>query len=1492
MTVYPNIPTISTAATPAEIRRAFDSLRAYLAQLQTTVQSISGSGGTVGGGGSGGTSGTGGALPGGGGGSINYSIPPTVTGLAVTGAFNSIFLEWDQPNYSNHAYTEIHRAEVDNLGVAVLIGTTPAAVYADTPPDSSLSVTYYYWARNVSTSGVVGPFNATHGVQGATADDPGYLIELLSERITSGMLFQELSDRIDLIDMPVTGLVPRIAVAEGEILAQASSINTLTTSVSQRARVFAQAAAPTASAAGDLWVETDNSNKLWRWSGSAWVSAQDTAKNRTFYQTAAPTATATGDMWIDSDDNNRLYRWSGSAWVEVTDPRTAANSSAVSALDSRVTTAEGNITANASAITTLDTRLDAAENDIGGQASAISGLDTRVSNAEGAITSQSTSLTALTASVSQRARVFAQADAPTASAAGDLWVETDNGNKLWRWSGSAWTSAQDSNKNKTFFQASAPTAIAAGDLWIDSDDNNRVYRWNGSSWAEVTDTRTAANSSAISALDSRVTTAEGNISAQASSITELDSRLDAAEGNIGGQATAINTLTTSVSQRARVFAQADPPAATAAGDLWIETDNGNKLWRWSGSAWTSAQDTNKNKTFFQTSAPTATAAGDLWFDSDDNNRSYRWNGSSWVETTDPRTAANASAITALDSRLTTAEGNIGGQATSITTLTTNVTTAQATADGKRRVFTVQPVPPYDIGDLWDVGGTPRILNRCISAKAAGGAYAAGDWVTVSNYSADYNTDDAVALGFNPTFSAWSGSNPDGYSKSGPNLTVAKNTSVKRVGEQSASLIVSGTPTQNQNLYCTSSFATKPLPLGTFIAGSIDIYVDDYISGGKPGLRLRLYTNSGLTAYTETDIVADTAVLDTWQRLAFTARVPADKQIYGIRVHLMVSSASGAFGPTYFVGTVLYDNFRFSIFDSTVDGQTLANAAQTAATAYTDAQRVLAETTAAAYADGKVSAEEARAIADAQAKADSAKQAAITASLANAINTTFSSHLDWRFRNTTSGWIVSAAGTLTQQANTLLVANATGNAQFRSPDFAVIGAQQTKVRARIRFVSGTGAWRGRLYWKTPAHGSYTASYYHDIPNTNVSLTDWHIVEWNMTVPTVGGSDWANSTITGIRLEFAATTAGEVWEVDWIAIGEHGFNSVSGQTIADMQAITTASATSISQLQARLDTGDYAAVKAESSASANSIGEIEAKYSIKVDVNGYVAGYGLIATDNNGTPTSEFGVLANKFWVCSPGTTAIVPFMTVNGVNYLNTAVIKNATITSAMIQSLAADKITAGTITAAISLTSPMIYGGQINFGSFNGYAWPAAGLSGAHMSPSGILLGNANALPGQTPQYFQLTQTGVLYAPGLVIANGNATFSGNLYANTVTTNAIIGGAVTDAFAWSFPSAIYGNNNELVVASATLTTIGNTVIIFFDSEWYTAYMAHVTIRIYRGSTLLKQRSTSEGSLGVATYPITFVADTPPAGTYTYKLVLAATVACRIEQTAFSVISIKR
>lgn len=111
---------------------------------------------------------------------------------------------------------------------------------------------------------------------------------------------------------------------------------------------FYQATMPAGGSEGDLWIDTDDGNKLYRHNGITFIEVQDDAistaivaastaqatadgKVKTFYATTAPTAEAVGDLWFDTDDSNKLYRWSGSAWVEVRDAAAAAASLALNA---------------------------------------------------------------------------------------------------------------------------------------------------------------------------------------------------------------------------------------------------------------------------------------------------------------------------------------------------------------------------------------------------------------------------------------------------------------------------------------------------------------------------------------------------------------------------------------------------------------------------------------------------------------------------------------------------------------------------------------------------------------------------------------------------------------------------------------------------------------------------------------------------------------------------------------------------------------------------------------------------------------------------------------------------------------------------------------------------------------------------------------------------------------------------------------------------------
>ena len=76
--------------------------------------------------------------------------------------------------------------------------------------------------------------------------------------------------------------------------------------------------------------------------------------------------------------------------------------------------------------------------------------------------------------------------------------------------------------------------------------------------------------------------------------------------------------------------------------------------------------------------------------------------------------------------------------------------AQDTADGKRRVFTAQPYPPYNIGDLWAQGAAGELMVCNVNRET--GAYNAADWVKATSYTGDENLNTFINDVYNKTIS--------------------------------------------------------------------------------------------------------------------------------------------------------------------------------------------------------------------------------------------------------------------------------------------------------------------------------------------------------------------------------------------------------------------------------------------------------------------------------------------------------------------------------------------------------------------------------------------------------------------------------------------------------------------------------------------------------------------------------------------------------------------
>lgn len=172
-----------------------------------------------------------------------------------------------------------------------------------------------------------------------------------------------------------------------------------------------------------------------------------------------------------------------------------------------------------------------------------------------------------------------------------------------------------------------------------------------------------------------------------------------------------------------------------------------------------------------------------------------------------------------------------------------------------------------------------------------------------------------------------------------------------------------------------------------------------------------------------------------------------------------------------------------------------------------------------------------------------------------------------------------------------------------------------------------------------------------------------------------------------------------------------STVSGiqSTLTSTATQTTANANAITSLSSSV--GGLSATISTNHATMTTItGQINARYTTKVDINGYVSGYGIIATANNSTPESEFIVRADRFAIGSPsgpGITPRTPFVVLTSTDaagnppgvYMDMAVMKIAAITKAYIALAEVDTLRlAGN---AVTIPAAVTPAGTVTISAFN-----------------------------------------------------------------------------------------------------------------------------------------------------------------------------------------------
>lgn len=271
---------------------------------------------------------------------------------------------------------------------------------------------------------------------------------------------------------------------------------------------------------------------------------------------------------------------------------------------------------------------------------------------------------------------------------------------------------------------------------------------------------------------------------------------------------------------------------------------------------------------------------------------------------------------------------------------------------------------------------------------------------------------------------------------------------------------------------------------------------------------------------------------------------------------------------------------------------------------------------------------------------------------------------WTFTNCT-GNVADGLLTLTGTA---------ANPTFETATFddgtaykTVSGATYSEVHIRAKRLDGTG-WLGRLTYTISGGGTYTLDIAEPTPDANgYMLLDWELG---------AEANWTGNTITKLKFQLGTTTDDD-FALDWLAVGRYGpaasyaqvvdytqarvgyatldsaptlvwDNSGTIKSRDDVLAWNTAnpgnpatwhSGLPVAQAVKQVAVSDgvsSVALEQRFIAQKSTNDSLYAQYTVKIDNNGYVSGFGLASApaSGSGKPYSDFMVRADRFSIVSP------------------------------------------------------------------------------------------------------------------------------------------------------------------------------------------------------------------------------------------------------------------
>jgi hypothetical protein len=160
---------------------------------------------------------------------------------------------------------------------------------------------------------------------------------------------------------------------------------------------------------------------------------------------------------------------------------------------------------------------------------------------------------------------------------------------------------------------------------------------------------------------------------------------------------------------------------------------------------------------------------------------------------------------------------------------------------------------------------------------------------------------------------------------------------------------------------------------------------------------------------------------------------------------------------------------------------------------------------------------------------------------------------------------------------------------------------------------------------------------------------------------------------------------------------------GGLITSLQNTSSTSADLIDQVQVRLDSGDYAAVKQAAEVNTHATGVLNTRHTVTLDSNGYVSGTESVNTGSS----ASFTVLADKFLIAKPNGSGIpIPLLalgTVGGVTALGLSgnlIVDGSIVGRALdVNTITAEKINGTNLNVVNGTFSGTIAAGSVDFAS-------------------------------------------------------------------------------------------------------------------------------------------------------------------------------------------------